>query len=123
MKKESSLVKAIRQYLQYRENSGLLMFQRNNTGALINRWQKKGKFGNMIDRKSLITYGKVGSSDFYVWFATGKMIFIECKSDSGDQSDEQVEFMNKARKLGFEYYLVSSTDEFLNVMIFHGVHR
>lgn len=53
-----------------------------------------------------------GASDLIVITPNGKLIFVELKTDTGKQSDKQIDFENRVKKLGFEYYLIRSIDEF-----------
>jgi hypothetical protein len=53
-----------------------------------------------------------GASDLIVITPNGKLIFVELKTDTGKQSDKQIDFENRVKKLGFEYHLIRSIDEF-----------
>jgi len=41
-----------------------------------------------------------------------KILFIEVKTDIGTQSKEQKNFQERVEKLGFEYHLVRSLEDF-----------
>lgn len=97
--RESGIVSAIAQYLQYQENLGKCLFQRNNSGAFIN---PRGNFFKM---------GKRGSPDFYVFLPRGKTIHLEIKNERGKQSLNQLEFELKCKQLGHQYYLIRSLEE------------
>lgn len=45
-----------------------------------------------------------------------KVIFFELKSKTGRQSVEQIEFMNKVESLGFDYHIVRSVDDFIEII-------
>jgi hypothetical protein len=53
-----------------------------------------------------------GASDLIVITPNGKLIFVELKTDTGKQSDKQIDFENRVKKLGFEYHLIRTIDEF-----------
>ena len=57
-----------------------------------------------------------GVSDLIV-LQENRVIFIECKTDIGKQSEKQKEFQFSVENLGFEYYLVRSLDEFKQVIL------
>lgn len=46
----------------------------------------------------------------------GKVIFFELKSKIGRQSVEQIEFMNKVEELGFDYHIIRSVDDFIEII-------
>ncbi len=56
-----------------------------------------------------------GTSDFVVLLPK-KILFIECKDDKGKQSDYQQSFENDVTKLGFEYHLVCSIEQFKDII-------
>lgn len=45
-----------------------------------------------------------------------KVIFFELKSAKGRQSVEQINFMNKVEKLGFDYHIIRSVDDFIEII-------
>jgi hypothetical protein len=53
-----------------------------------------------------------GVSDLIV-LLPNRCLFIEVKTDVGRQSDKQKEFEQIVKKLGFDYQLVRSLDDFL----------
>ena len=97
--KESGIITAICQYLQYLENQGKCLFQRNNSGALP------------TVRGSWIRFGKAGAPDFIIWLPQGKNICLEVKNEIGKLSPIQKKFRDKITKLGYEYFIVRSVDE------------
>jgi len=99
--KESEILKSIKDYLQYLENQGKLMFIRNNSGAIVIRNKSGSRY---------ITFGKKGSPDLLVW-VQGKSIALEVKTLKGRQSASQKEWQSKFEKLGGEYYIVHSIEE------------
>jgi hypothetical protein len=57
-----------------------------------------------------------GASDLIIITPNGKLMFIELKTDTGKQSEKQIDFQNRVNALGFEYYLIKSLDEFKNML-------
>lgn len=48
--------------------------------------------------------------------ATNKILFIEMKTEKGSQSDKQIEFEQKIKRLGFGYFVCHSLDEFIKTV-------
>ena len=59
---------------------------------------------------------KSGVSDLIV-VMQGRVMFLEVKDDTGKQSENQIQFQNDVKALGFEYYLVRSLDDFKSILI------
>jgi len=106
--KESGIINAIMSYLQYQENLGRCLFQRNNSGAFIN---PRGNFFKM---------GKRGSPDFYIFMPQGRTIHLEVKNEKGKQNINQLDFETKIKNLGHKYYVVRSVDEVEKILFFAG---
>jgi hypothetical protein len=53
-----------------------------------------------------------GASDLIVILPNGKLMFIELKTDTGKQSDKQIDFEKRVNDLGFEYRIIRSLEEF-----------
>jgi len=104
--KEQTLIKAINDYLQVKENMKQLFFIRNNTGAVVSEYRGKKRF---------YRFGKAGSSDFIVFTKTATL-FIECKSEEGKLSEAQIEFQKLVEKLGYIYMIIRNIDELLEVL-------
>jgi hypothetical protein len=54
-----------------------------------------------------------GASDLIIIFPNGQLVFLELKTDTGKQSDKQIEFEKRVTELGFEYKLIRSLEEFI----------
>lgn len=65
--------------------------------------------------RKLATGMKPGASDF-VFVIPNKSIYFEVKTPTGIQSENQKEFENDIKALGFEYHLVRSLDEFKKII-------
>lgn len=117
--KEIDIQKAIKDYLQYMENQGKLMFIRNQAGGYPT---KEGHY---------ITMGKKGSPDLFVWmsdlkfidgyFSSQLMSYLRCivfeiKSKKGKQTKSQKVWQEKFEKLGGEYYIVRSIEEVIEIL-------
>jgi hypothetical protein len=97
--KESGIVSAINQYLQYQENFNKLVFIRNNSGAFIN---PRGNFFKM---------GRPGSPDFFIFLKDGKSLHLEVKNEKGRQNVRQINYEKKIANLGHRYCIVRSVAE------------
>ena len=58
---------------------------------------------------------KAGVSDLIV-LMPNKCMFVEVKTETGNQSDKQKEFQSIVENLGFEYHLVRSLDDFKTII-------
>lgn len=56
-----------------------------------------------------------GVSDLIV-LLNGKILFIECKDQHGKQRDSQINFQKRIEKLGFEYHIVRSLEDFKKII-------
>jgi hypothetical protein len=57
---------------------------------------------------------KSGVSDL-ILVMPSRVVFVECKDDTGKQSENQKEFESDVKALGFEYWLVRSLDDFIKL--------
>tara|TARA_R110002167_G_scaffold348510_1_gene559882 strand:- start:1905 stop:2213 length:309 start_codon:yes stop_codon:yes gene_type:complete len=58
-----------------------------------------------------------GVSDLII-IQPNRIIFIELKLEKGKQQKTQLDFENKVKVLGFEYYVVRSLEEFKIVLVY-----
>ena len=108
--KESQIQTSIEHYLQFMENTGKLVYQKNQSGAFA--VAHRGK-------TSYVRFGKKGSSDFLVWRKNNghlETLFLEVKRPSGHQSESQREFEGKIKTLGGHYVIVHSLEEVQKVL-------
>lgn len=103
MTRESAIVTAIIQYLQYMENQGKLVFIRNNTGAV------------KTDSGRFLRFGKAGSSDIII-FTDHRALFVEVKNEKGRQSENQKAFQHSVEDQGFQYIIVRSVSELEKIL-------
>ena len=67
---------------------------------------------NVIEAKKLKATGTLrGASDLIVNFP-GKSVYIEVKTDTGVQSDAQIDIQNRIEDLGMDYHIVRSVSDF-----------
>jgi len=68
---------------------------------------------NVVEAKKMKATGLLpGVSDLIVVLPTGKLLFIELKTETGIQSQAQKDFEERITKLGQEYYLIRSLEQF-----------
>lgn len=95
---EKQIQMAICDYLSYKG----YMFWRQNTNPIFD----KDHF------RSMPKYSMNGVPDI-ILIKDGKFIGLEVKQPKGKQSENQVIFMHKVRKVGGEYHLVTSIDDII----------
>lgn len=93
-KKETSLQNAIRAEL-----SRVGIVRRNNVGTFVTPYG------------SPIKIGLPGEADLTLFTYGGKTIFIEVKTQTGKQSQDQKHFEHLVMAYGFEYTVMRSVDE------------
>lgn len=97
----------------------------NTTGTRVMRYQKK----NGESRTGVIRGLTPGTADILatpscvMLNGNPEVAWIECKSDSGKQSPEQIEFEKEVRKAGHLYVVVRSSDELKNWLTQRGMMR
>lgn len=69
-------------------------------------------FSGMHRRTSI----PLGSPDFIIYTDNGRVFTIETKSKTGKQTPEQIGVQFMLNKLGHQYYLVRSFEQFLDVV-------
>jgi len=111
--RESDLKRLVEERLQWAKNQGQVLFLRLNSGAAY----LPGKTG----------YYKIqlcppGTADFVVWVkyhlipSFVNTIYIELKSDTGEQSPEQIEFEKEVKEFGLNYYVIRKTEELESIL-------
>jgi hypothetical protein len=61
--------------------------------------------------------GTVSGVSDLVWLIPGKVIFIEMKTEKGQQSETQIKFQQMVESLGHEYHVVRSFNEFQTLIV------
>jgi hypothetical protein len=106
--KESCIQTAIEKYLKLLENTGRIVYVKNNSG------------GFMSPRGHFFRFGKAGSPDFFVFTKNGNSLHIEVKNETGIQSKLQKDYQKRIEKLSHHYYIVrdlSDVESILNSYI------
>lgn len=84
------------------QEQGIYAFSVPNEGA------GKGQIIRMMKLKSMGL--RAGVSDLIV-ILSGKVVFLEVKTEKGKQSEAQKRFEEKVKSLGHEYFIVRSINE------------
>lgn len=110
---EQQLQHACLELLQLHENTGRLLFIRNNSfaGAIVRR----GRDG--AESKGYIKNNKPGAPDIIIFFRNGMVINVELKSLIGKLSREQAQWASNATKLGYRYCIIKSVEELERMII------
>jgi hypothetical protein len=90
--------------------------RRWNSGAMLNSSGRPVKFGKKGDADILATPVSMA-------FLQGTVLWIECKSDSGRETAEQVAFEREVSEAGHHYLVVRDVDTLKQWLIEHGVIR
>ncbi len=91
----------------------------NERGRLFHVNQKAR---NIIEGNRMKAMGVVkGVSDMIYLSHGGKCLFLEFKIPGGKQSPDQVKFQKMAQDLGFEYIIVTSKEQFWEVINAAGI--
>lgn len=98
-KEETKLQNAIRVAL-----SEYGFVRRNNVGTFLTAYGTP------------ITLGVPGESDLTVFCKGGRTIFLEVKTSAGRQSKLQKHFEEYIKSLGYEYYVVRSVEDALEIV-------
>lgn len=72
--------------------------------------------GNIIGGAQAKAMGVVAGVSDTIFLWDGKAYLIEFKTNIGRQSDKQIEWENKVKSNGFEYFLVRSFDVFVSIL-------
>lgn len=116
MPKEAVVLKQCKELLTLLQTRGDLCFKRVHTTAVpINSksYTGKGRF-----RKN----EGVGLPDLLVFLPKGKLLCIECKSDSGRLQASQKAFCELLTRYGHHYYITRSLADLIAILCENGVH-
>lgn len=103
MQKESQLQSACVRWFRYQYPQNLIFAVPN------------GGSRNLLEARNLKTQGVLAGVSDLIVIAPQKVIFIEMKIDKGRQNENQKTFQQKVEKLGFEYVVCRSIEEFMNI--------
>lgn len=88
-------------------------FRKNHRNSLIVQVPNEACFNRASEFKKM---GMLkGASDVYI-VHRGQVLFVEFKAEDGCQSREQKAFERKIRRLGFEYYIVKTEQQFKEII-------
>lgn len=102
---ETSLNHATEKLLRLYENLGVLVYQKNNSGA-----------SRTPDGKRFIRFGRAGSPDYYVFLKNGITIHLELKTKRGRLNYGQLMYKSKIEKLGHTYLIVQDASYLKTVL-------
>lgn len=93
-------------------------------------WHRRWNSGAVRDISGRpVSFGRKGDADILASIAClplngqPEFLWIECKSDSGRQSQAQLDFENEVAEQGHNYLLVRSSDDLKRWLIDHGAMR
>ena len=93
-------------------------------------WHRRWNSGAMIDSTGRpVRFGVKGDADILASFRCVRLngppefLWIECKSDKGKQSPEQVEFQKEVTAAGHNYLIVRDAYQLRDWLIDHGAIR
>lgn len=104
-KKESKIQQEI--VIWYRNNnlnSNNIIFSVPNEGKSATEQMYKKATGMLSGVSDLIVIEK------------DRILFIECKDETGKQRENQITFQNKIEANGFNYHLVRTLQDFINII-------
>jgi hypothetical protein len=106
MKHEESIIQT--QIVQYLQIQKIFFFAVVNEAAGKNAAAQMARFKAMGLRS--------GTSDLVLLLNNGVTIFVEVKTETGVQSDSQILFQNKVNSLGYQYYIVRSINDMIDLI-------
>jgi hypothetical protein len=71
---------------------------------------------NATEQMRKIANGMMSGVSDLIVIMENEVLFIECKTEVGKQSDKQKDFQSAVENLGFKYYIVRSLEEFKDVI-------
>jgi hypothetical protein len=75
-----------------------------------------GKIGMLLTMKHKKMGLRAGSPDLILFLKNARIVCIEVKSKKGVQSESQKEFEKELKELSYEYYIVKSLNELIEVI-------
>jgi hypothetical protein len=75
-----------------------------------------GGFRTSREAMKLKATGLVAGVSDVIVIQPNRIVFVEVKLEKGKQQQNQIEFENTVKALGFEYYVVRSLEEFKNII-------
>ena len=106
MSQETQIQKTILNYLQLKENMWELYFFRSGAGAV--------RVNNALWKDRFFKTWKAGCSDITIC-KNGRFVWLEVKTEKWKQSEKQKEAERRIKKAWWEYYIVRSLEEVINL--------
>lgn len=100
---------------QCRMKNGEVNREADLHGEIFDECRRRGWIalhGSMAER----TCRTLGEPDFVILADGGRVLFVECKSQSGKLSPAQAALKHHAEKLGHAVHVVRSLEEFLKLL-------
>ncbi|GIW60815.1 MAG: hypothetical protein KatS3mg087_1881 [Patescibacteria group bacterium] len=73
---------------------------------------------NIIEASKFKRIGVLaGVADLVVLLPKGRCVFLEVKTQRGQQSERQKQFEKRVKELGFDYHIVRSVDDVINLKL------
>ena len=107
--READVLKAVTDYLAARK----IWFRRMNTGGVKAEYNGRSRFvrygsPGMADVLAVVYYGGVNAVDLT---ELTRVYWLECKSETGKQSDAQREFQREVESRGMRYLIVRGVED------------
>jgi len=80
-----------------------------------------GGHRNILEAINLKATGVVSGVSDMIILLPNKCLFIELKTEIGKQSENQKDFENVVNNLGFDYFVIRSLNEFINIIDTYGI--
>jgi hypothetical protein len=108
--KECDLLRGCKKTLEIYKALNLLSFRRIHSMPVI---RGNGGFSKNIDM--------AGMEDLQIYLPAGVTLHVELKTNTGKQSDRQIERENELKTLGHHYFVVRSLDQLVILLETFGV--
>lgn len=93
----------------------IIIYFRNNCKGFIFAVPNGGT-RNLLEAKNLKATGLVAGVSDLIVLLPNKCVFVEVKIEKGIQSDKQKYFETTVKNLGFDYFIVRSLTDFINIL-------
>lgn len=71
---------------------------------------------NTMELSRMMSTGLLSGVSDLIVILPNRILFIECKNETGKQQHTQIDFMQSITSLGFEYHVVRSLSDFQNII-------
>lgn len=99
----------------------IVMWFRNNYCRATNNprcqiFSVPNERSNTKEQMRMLATGLLSGVSDLIVMLPGEVLFVEVKDAVGRQSAKQMDFEERTKKLGFEYYLVRSLEDFQKII-------